>query len=71
MLDYLLLGIILFAVLANFLHFIFNTFKGLGDTLKGLGLRLKRWLRELLVVQVVAIKPQFRRAASRDLEGKR
>ena len=70
MLDYLLLGLILFAVLANFLHFIFNTFKGLGDTLKGLGLRFKRWLRELLVVQVVAIKPEFKSAKRRDLEVK-
>ena len=69
--DYLLLGVILFAVLANFLHFIFNTVKGLGDTLKGLGLRFKRWLRELLVVQVVAMKPEIKGAERRDLEGKK
>jgi len=70
MLDYILLGVILGAVLANFLHFIFNTFKGMGDTIRGLGLRCKRWLREILVVQVVAMKPEFRRAEARDMEGK-
>ena len=69
MLDYLLLGVILFAVLANFIHFIYNTFKALGDTLRGLSLRLRRWLRGLLVVQVVAIKPEFR-GTSEVLDGK-
>ena len=69
MLDYILLGVILGAVLANFLHFIFNTFKGMGDTVRGLGLRCKRWLREILVVQVVAIKPAVRVAEVRDQAG--
>jgi hypothetical protein len=69
MLDYILLGVILGAVLANFLHFIFNTFKGMGDTVRGLGLRCKRWLREILVVQVVAIKPVVRHAEAWEKAG--